>query len=60
MTKKQTLEVLKTKYPNIEIYKPSATCGLCQKGKIAVVFTPNGKVYSYSVKTYKELIEKLM
>lgn len=59
MTKQQATTLLQTKYPNAQLYKPSDSCHLCKKGSIAVIFTPNGKVYSYTAKTYKELLEKL-
>ena len=59
MTHRQATELLKLKYPDAEIYKPSKTCALCKKGSIAVEFKPFGKVYSYRVKTYKELLERL-
>lgn len=59
MTKDQATKLLQTKYPTAQMYKGSERCGLCKKGSIAVVFTPNGKVYSYIAKTYKELLEKL-
>ena len=59
MTHKQATRILKERYPDAEIYKPSKTCGLCKKGSMAVVFTPHGKVYTYSAENYKVLLEKL-
>lgn len=59
MTHKQATELLKSKYPNAEIYRPSDSCGLCKRGSIAVVFEPNGKVYSYMASNYKTVLERL-
>jgi hypothetical protein len=59
MTHKEATDTLKQKYPDAETYRPSKTCGLCKKGSIAVVFKPYGKVYTYRVNNYRELLEKL-
>ena len=59
MTHKQATEILKKKYPEAEIYRPSKTCGLCNKGSIAVVFKPYGKVYTFSATSYKTVLERL-
>jgi hypothetical protein len=59
MTKKDAEKVLRRKYPDAEIYRPSEKCGLCKKGSIAVIFEPGGKVYSYMVVSYGELLERL-
>lgn len=59
MTHKKATEILKSKYPDAEIYRPSEHCGLCNKGSIAVVFEPLGKVYRYSASTYSEVLERL-
>lgn len=59
MTHKQALTLIRTKYPQAEIYKPSDKCGLCKKGSIAVIFQPHGKVYSYCVNSYSALLETL-
>lgn len=59
MTHKEATRILKEKYPQAEIYRPSKKCGLCNKGSIAVVFEPNGKVYSYMATNYKTVLERL-
>ena len=59
MTHKQATRILKQKFPEAEIFRPSDKCGLCTKGKIAVVFQPNGKIYSYMATNYKTVLERL-
>lgn len=59
MTQRQATEILRTKYPQAEIYRPNDKCGLCKKGKIAVIFEPHGKVYSYMAQSYSEVLERL-
>lgn len=59
MTHKRATEILKKKYPEAEIYRPSAKCALCRKGSIAVVFTPNGRTYSYLANNYADVLERL-
>lgn len=59
MTHKQATEILKRKYPEAEIYRPSKTCALCNKGSIAVVFNPGGRVYAYLANNYANVLERL-
>lgn len=59
MTQRQARNILRTKYPQAEIFRPNSKCGLCNKGKIAVVFEPQGKVYSYMAQNYSEVLERL-
>ena len=59
MTYKQATEILKKKYPEAEIYRPSEKCGLCRKGSIAVVFKPYGRTYSYLASNYAFVLERL-
>lgn len=59
MTHKRATELLQRKYPEAQIYRPSEHCGLCKKGSIAVMFKPNGKVYSYLASNYATVLEKL-
>lgn len=59
MTNKQATEILRRKYPNASIHRPSEKCGYCKKGSIAVMFEPNGKVYSYMANNYANVLERL-
>ena len=59
MTQRQATGILRKRYPQAEIYRPNEKNGLCNKGKIAVVFEPQGKVYSYVAQNYKEVLERL-
>lgn len=59
MTHKEATRILKCKYPEAEIYRPSEKCALCKKGSIAVVFKPYGKVYSFLAHNYNEVLERL-
>lgn len=59
MTNKKATEILRRKYPEGQIYRPNEHCGLCKKGSIAVIFTPNGRTYSYMAQNYSEVLERL-
>lgn len=59
MTHKRATEILKSKYPEAEIYRPSEHCALCRKGSIAVTFKPNGKVYKFLANNYADVLERL-
>lgn len=59
MTNKQATEILRRKYPEAKIYRASDKHSLCRKGSIAVVFEPQGRVYSYVAQNYKEVLERL-
>lgn len=59
MTHKQATEILQRKYPEAQIYRPSDKCCLCNKGSIAVVFTPNSRTYSYLASNYASVLERL-
>lgn len=59
MTNKQATAILQRKYPDARIYRASDKCALCKKGSIAVVFSPQGKVYSYLAQNYREVLERL-
>lgn len=59
MTNKQATEILRRKYPEASIYRASEKHGFCNKGSIAVIFKPYGRVYSYLAQNYKEVLERL-
>lgn len=59
MTHKRATEILKRKYPEAEIYRPSEHCALCRKGSIAVIFSPQGKVYRFLANNYSDVLERL-
>ena len=50
---------MRRKYPEAKIYRASDKHALCRNGSIAVVFEPQGKVYSYVAQNYKEVLERL-
>lgn len=56
MTEKRANEILRTKYPEAEIVK---NMGGVATGRISVIFTPGGKVYSYLASSYQQVLEKL-
>ena len=56
MTEKRANEILRTKYPEAEIVK---NMGGVATSRISVIFTPGGKVYSYLVSSYQQVLEKL-
>lgn len=56
MTEKQANSIFNKKYPEGEIRRKHSTAA---EGRYWVMFTKTGKVYRYSAKTYKELLEKL-
>lgn len=58
MTNERANEILKTKYPEAEIYAPG-TMGGVPNGRIALTFDPNGKVYSYVAQNYAQVLNKL-
>lgn len=59
MTHKRATEILKRKYPEAEIYRPSEHCTLCRKGSIAVIFSLQGKVYRFLANNYSDVLERL-
>ena len=56
MTEKRANEILRTKYPEAEIVK---NMGGVATSRISVIFTLGGKVYSYLVSSYQQVLEKL-
>lgn len=56
MTEKRANEILRTKYPEATIYK---NMGGVAKGRIAVTYGPNSKVYGYTASSYQMVLEKL-
>ena len=60
MTQKQATKLLQTKYPEAKIYRNNEKFGYNYKGSYSVMFSPNGKVYTYkSCRSYEAVLATL-
>lgn len=60
MTIQEVNTIFKSKYPTGEVFqKGSFGCGSASDNKVCVIFKDGGKVYSYSYKSYADLLQQL-
>lgn len=57
MTENKANEIFRTKYPNGKIFKRNSMGGT-SSSTLAVIFNPNGKVYSYQSSSYAQLLSR--
>ena len=60
MTIQEVNTIFQSKYPTGSVFqKGSFGCGSASDNKVCVIFKEDGKVYSYSYKSYADLLQQL-